>query len=331
MLQLFVQHYDVTAEGNFEGHNILNLLKHLPRSMEQEAKFAVLRQKLFMLREKRIRPGLDDKVLADWNGLMIAALANAGAMLNEPDWIARADNAFDFIAKSMTRADRLGHSWRQGKLLYPGLASDFACMIRAALALYEATGRRERLDQALSWQTAFEATYANPQNGGYYLTASDAEGLVVRPASTTDEATPNPNAIAAQNLLRLAALTGDEQWRERADRLFDGVLSQSRRQSAVACCAIERPRSTAQCGRRSSSRALDMPVLPKRALRLPYLNRIICGRHRPALCRRAIRRRRKLLQETSAAFICVGQTCSLPVTDPAKIAEVVDAMRPRSN
>src|SRR5690242_18036624 len=161
-----------------------------------------------MLREDRIRPGLDDKVLADWNGLMIAALANAGAMLDQPDWVARAETAFDFIAQSMTRGDRLGHSWREGKLLYPGLASDFACMIRAALALYEAIGRHERLDQALTWQKAFDAAYANPQNGGYYLTASDAEGLVVRPASTTDDATPNPTAIAAQNLLRLAALTG---------------------------------------------------------------------------------------------------------------------------
>jgi uncharacterized protein YyaL (SSP411 family) len=204
-----VQHYDVTAEGNFEGHNILNLLKHLPRSNEIEARLAMLRDKLFVLRGKRIRPGLDDKVLADWNGEMIAALANAGSMLDEPDWISRAENAFDFIAQSMTKGDRLGHSWRQGRLLYPGLASDFANMIRAALALYEATGRRDRLDQALRWQTAFDAHYANPGNGGYYLTADDAEGLVVRPASTSDDATPNPNAIAAQNLVRLAALTGD--------------------------------------------------------------------------------------------------------------------------
>ena len=109
----------------------------------------MLRDKLFMLREKRVRPGLDDKVLADWNGVMIAALANAGSMLGEPDWIVRAEQAFDFIAQSMTKGDRLGHSWREGRLLYPGLASDFANMIRAALALYEATGRRDRLDQAL--------------------------------------------------------------------------------------------------------------------------------------------------------------------------------------
>ena len=87
--------------------------------------------------------------------------------------------------------------------MFPGLASDFAAMIRAALALYEATGEQPYLDQALSWQRALDRDYANAATGGYYLTAADAEGLVVRPASTADEATPNHNAVAAQNLVRL--------------------------------------------------------------------------------------------------------------------------------
>ena len=95
------------------------------------ARYAMLRGKLLKEREKRIRPGLDDKVLADWNGLMIAALANAGVLLGRPDWIALASRAFGFISSQMTRGDRLGHSWRDGRLLFPGLASDFACMIRA--------------------------------------------------------------------------------------------------------------------------------------------------------------------------------------------------------
>jgi len=326
----FVQHYDVTAEGNFEGHNILNLLNHLPRSMKDEARLAVLRQKLFMLREKRIRPGLDDKVLADWNGLMIAALANAGAMLGEPEWIARADKAFDFIAKSMTRGDRLGHSWRDGKLLYPGLASDFVCMIKAALALYEATGRRDRLDQALAWQKAFDAAYANPQNGGYYLTASDAEGLVVRPASTTDDATPNPNAIAAQNLLRLAALTGDDQWRERADRLIDGVLSASA-DNLLAHAALLNAVDLRLNAAEIVVTGPDHGRFAEAALQLPYLNRVMLrAPSADALPASHPAQAKIAAGPASAAFVCVGETCSLPVNDPAKIAEVVDAMRPRA-
>ena len=228
----FAPQYDVTLEGNFEGHNILNRLKDLPRSMDGyaamqqgSARLAMLRGKLLDEREKRIRPGLDDKVLADWNGLMIAALANAGALLGESGWIEMGARAFRFIAGDMTRGDRLGHSWRAGRLLFPGLASDFACMVRAALALYEATGERPYLERALAWQAALDRHYANPDNGGYFLTADDAEGLVVRPGATNDDATPNPNGVAAQNLVRLAVLAGNDAWRTKADRLIEGVLS----------------------------------------------------------------------------------------------------------
>src|SRR6185436_10283594 len=104
----------------------------------------------------------------------------------------------------------------------PGLASDFACMTKAALALYEATAERPYLEQAVAWQHALDRHYANPDNGGYFLAADDAEGLVVRPAATHDDATPNPNAIAAANLVRLALLTGEDRQRQQADRLFDG-------------------------------------------------------------------------------------------------------------
>src|SRR3954467_15344261 len=118
----FAAQYDVTAEGNFEGHNIPNRLKDLPRNMDSyaamqqtEPRISILRGKLLKERQKRIRPGLDDKILADWNGLMIAALANGGALLGESGWIDMAAKAFGFIAASMTKGDRsghrLGHSW----------------------------------------------------------------------------------------------------------------------------------------------------------------------------------------------------------------------------
>src|SRR6202142_1367834 len=123
----------------------------------------------------------------------------------------------------MTRGDRLGHSWREGKLKFPGLASDFAAMVRAALALYEATGRQSYLDRALEWQGALDRDYADAATGTYYLTAADAEGLVIRPAATADEATPNHNAVAAQNLIRLSVLAGDDAWRDKADHLITTI------------------------------------------------------------------------------------------------------------
>ena len=279
------------------------------------------------MRNKRVRPGLDDKVLADWNGLMIAALVNAGAMFEEPSWVERAARAFDFIARAMTRGDRLGHSWREGRLLFPGLASDFAAMIRAALALYEATGQGGYLDRALQWQHAFEGSYANTDNGGYYLTASDAEGLVVRPGLTTDDAMPNPNALAAQNILRIASLTGDMRWLRRADRLFDGVLAgagDNLLSHAALLNALDLRLNAAEI----VVTGPDHQRFAAAALKLPFLNRILLRApsadalpyHHPAQAKLEA-------APESAAFVCVGETCSLPVEHPDQIAEVIAAMR----
>ena len=162
-----------------------------------------------------------------------------------------AQRAFDFIAQAMTRGDRLGHSWRAGKLKFPGLASDFAAMIRAALALYEATGERAYLEQALAWQHALDATTPMPRPAAIISPRPTPKDWCIRPAATTDEATPNPNAVAAQNLVRLAVLAGDDRWREQG-RPADRRHRAGRRRTIFTCtwrcsmpsiCGCARPRS----------------------------------------------------------------------------------------
>jgi uncharacterized protein YyaL (SSP411 family) len=317
----FAEHYDLTADGNFEGHTILNRLNRKPTSDTDEQSLATLRAKLLAVRDRRVRPGLDDKVLADWNGLMIAGLVNAATLLQEPGWIAMAQRAFAAIEKNMTRGDRLGHSWRAGGLLFPGLASDFAAMIRAALTLFEATGTRAYLDRALAWQAALEQFYANAETSGYYLTASDAEGLVVRPQSTLDEAIPNANALIAQNLVRLALITGDARWRERADRLFDGLLPLAAENifSHVSLLNALELRLTAA---EVVVLGPDPQPFVDAALKLPYLKRVLLRAASaedlpPAHPARAAK------VSGTAALICVGETCSLPVTDPGGIGDAV--------
>ena len=225
----FAAKYDVTPEGNFEGHTILNRLNSLPDTGVEAERLAMLRSMLQQTRDKRIRPGLDDKVLADWNGLMIAALAHGALAFEQPGWIGLATAAFDFVATSMTQGDRLGHtrlghSWRAGKTLFPGLASDYAAMVRAGLALSEATGDPRFLKQVVVWQTALDAHYADAEYGGYYLTADDADGLIIRPHATIDDAIPNHTGLIAQNLVRLSVLTGDDMWRQKSDALFAALL-----------------------------------------------------------------------------------------------------------
>jgi len=322
----FAQHYDVSDDGNFEGHNILNRSARVAASAEDEARLATLRQILLEAREQRVRPGLDDKVLADWNGLMIAALVNASPLIGEPGWIDLAARAFDFIAGTMTRDNRLGHSWRGGKLLYPGLASDFANMTKAALALHEATGDKRYLDTALTWQRALDAHYADPDTGGYYLTADDAEGLLLRPHSTADDATPNHNATAAGNLVRLAILTSDEQWRGKADRLIEGVLSAA---------------GNNMFGHVALLNALDLRLsaaeivvtgqgaeLAQAALKVPFVQRVLLRAATATDLPAAHPAQDKIdAARGPAAFVCVGERCSLPVVAPGDIAKSVAAMR----
>jgi uncharacterized protein YyaL (SSP411 family) len=360
--EFFALAYDVTPGGNFEGHNILNRLASLSETNDKEkaeapirkepgppskpgqvpdadyliaqkrrvdniVRLAGLREKLLAARSKRVRPGLDDKVLADWNGLMIAALVNAGVMLQQSHWLEIAKRAFAFITQNMTRADRLGHSWRAGKLLLPGLASDYAAMIRAALALHEATGAQEYLFAALAWQAALDRHYVHAGNGGYYLTANDAEGLVVRPDSTIDEAIPNPAGLAAQNLVRLAILTGDDIWRERADILFDGLLpiaAESMYLHASLINALDlhlRALAIVAVGPQAGEFA-------EAALALPYLDRIVArAASTETLPRGHAARSVSLGPGATAALVCAGERCSLPVTEVGKLAQAVAAAR----
>jgi uncharacterized protein len=325
--EFFARHYDVTDEGNFEGHNILNRLKSLPRSEADESRLASLRAVLLDARAGRVRPGLDDKVLADWNGLMIAALVNAGVILEEPSWLDMAKRAFDFIARKMTKGERLGHSWRDGKLLFPGLASDFAAMIRAALALYEATGDGRFLERALAWQSAFDSHYADPDTGGYYLSADDASDLLLRPHSTQDDATPNPNSVAAQNLVRLATLAGNDTWREKADSLIDGILSTAER-NLFSHMALLNALDLRLRAAEIIATGPDAERFAQAGLKLPSLDRIVL-RTRSTTDLPVSHPAQEKLKTTagSAVFICVAERCSLPVTDSSQIASVVTAMR----
>jgi len=326
----FAARYDVTPEGNFEGHNILNRLRDPPRSMADEERLAPLRQKLLTARSRRVRPGLDDKILADWNGLMIAALVNAGLALDEPSWLQIAARAFLFVDSKLGRGDRLGHSWRDGRLLFPGLASDHAAMIRAALALHEATGEAGYLERALDWQAALDRRYANPATGGYFLTASDAEGLVVRPNSTADEATPNPNAVAAENLVRLAFFSGRDAWRAQADKLFAGLLPIANENLFMHVALLNaldlRLRAAEIVVVGSCPQAGDLLAA---ALKTSFLDRVVLR----APTAKALPDWHPAQEKIStvsgvAAFVCVEETCSLPVASREQLAHTLAAMRP---
>jgi uncharacterized protein YyaL (SSP411 family) len=226
----------------------------------------------------------------------------------------------------MTRGERLGHSWRGGRLVFPGLSSDFAAMIRAAIALHQVTGEGTYLNRAIAWTAVLERHHADTETGGYFLTADDAKGLIVRPAQTRDDALPNPNALMAQNLVRLAVLAGDDSYRVRADRLFDGVLALATDNlfgHAALLNALDlrlRHKEIVAVGSRAEEFA-------RAALKFPFLDRTIVRaksadalpEHHPA------RAMLTSAPKAGALFICQGERCSLPITDPNQLAAATAA------
>ncbi|HPG89201.1 MAG TPA: thioredoxin domain-containing protein, partial [Hyphomicrobium sp.] len=220
---VFFNHvYDVTFEGNFEGQNILNRLHSLERlSAPDEARLAEMRAKLLDRRAPRIRPGWDEKVLADWNGLMIAALSRASVVFDKPEWLDLATRAFAFVRDRMQSIDgRLWHSARAGTAKAPATASDYANMTWGALRLYQATGDTAYRDQAQRWTAVLDTHYWDASAGGYFTAADDTADVIVRLKTASDDAVPSANTIQLSNLIALAALTGDPAYDQRARDLI---------------------------------------------------------------------------------------------------------------
>lgn len=195
---LFKQVYDVTAQGNWEGANILNRLRAMNYLQpEQEALLSGQRKQLLKARGERTRPLWDDKVLADWNGLAIAALVNAATVFQKPEWHLPAVKAFWFIAEKMTHGSQgeyIYHAYRDGKAQHDGTADDYAFMARAALALFEVTSDPRYLDRAKVWTRVMDEEFWDENAGGYFMTAKRTEDLRSGRRSSSISRRPAPTA-----------------------------------------------------------------------------------------------------------------------------------------
>ena len=224
----FKDAYDVAPHGNWEGKTILNRSHDLTLGADEvEAGLADAREKLLAVRENRIWPQRDEKALADWNGMMIAALAKAGAVFNEPAWIDAAETVFQFVAGTMTEdgkaGGRLAHTWCAGQSRHPAVVDDYAQMSRAALILHGITGNDDYLTAALAWVGIANAHYWDEDGKGYFLGADDTGDVITRTKSLHDNAVPSGNGVMAEVLARLFHLTGDDRYRNRIDQLFGAI------------------------------------------------------------------------------------------------------------
>ena len=316
---LFKATYDVRPQGNWEGKNILNRLAHAdePFSEAEEATLEPLRARLFAARAPRVRPGFDDKILADWNGLMITAMAEAGAAFQRPEWINAAERAWSFVTVKMMRNGRLYHAWREDRLQHHAMSDDLANMLDAALTLAEITGKTTYLASATRFAQHLDAHYHDAELGGYFFTADDAEALIIRTRSVADNATPAANGTLGGLFTKLGLMTGNDHWLARADELiatFAGELNHNifplgsylssfaMRLASIQIVLIGDAAETSEM-----TDAIFALALPTRILTHVFDAAQLPVAH-PA--------HGKTKQGGKAtAYVCRGQTCSLPITD----------------
>jgi len=222
---LFMQYYDVTAQGNFEGKNIL----HVTRDVEEIASEAEVtskrvqdalqegREQLFRMREQRVKPGRDEKILTSWNGLMLRSFAEAARYLDRSDYLQVASKNAEFLLNELRADGRLLRTYKDGRARLNGYLEDYTFLADGLLALYEASFQAHWFIEARKLMDEAIALFADEQNAGFFDTGSDHEALISRPKDIMDNATPAGNSVAADVLLRLAAFTGEESYRRRAD------------------------------------------------------------------------------------------------------------------
>jgi uncharacterized protein YyaL (SSP411 family) len=255
-------------------------------------------------------------VLADWNGLTIAALAEASPRLGRPDWLALAQRAFAWIVEHLGQGDRLHHSWRDGRRLPQAFLDDYAAMSLAAIGLYERTGHAPYLEQAGRWLDVLDADYADPA-GGYFTTSSDADDLVVRVKAGQDGPVPSGNALALQALARLAVLTGDAGLERRAQGILGTFAGEIRRvPSAFAgilagAALLAEPVQLVVVGEPGRAELLStVAMVPVANLVLnPVVDTSGLSSEHPAAGKPMVGGR-------ATAYICLGRTCQAPVTEP---------------
>jgi uncharacterized protein YyaL (SSP411 family) len=325
---LFKQVYDVSLGGNFEGRTILNRSRDMTLAdPATEQRLAAARERLFEARKGRVRPGWDDKVLADWNGLMIAALAEAALAFGQPAWLAVAEGAFAFLRENMETDGRLIHSWRHGRAAHPATLDDYAHLSDAALLLYEVTGNTVYLRAVETWLEVLERHYWDKAGGGYFFTADDTADVIVRTKNALDNATPSGNGTLVAVLARLYHLTGDDRYRERAQATVAAFSGEVERQSSAlatllnACELLHEPLQIVIVGRPGAPdtnamlTALFRSCLPNRVLQIVPPGESLPSHH-PAHGHGQI-------DGKATAYVCRGMACSLPVTDPECLQEQV--------
>jgi uncharacterized protein YyaL (SSP411 family) len=333
--EIVCAHFGITETGNFEGRNVLHIARpiealaddfHLPLEEAQRI-IENARRRLFVARERRPKPGRDEKILTSWNGLMLQSFAEAAAILDRDDYREIAERNARFLLEHARHDGHLYHVYKDGRALFDGYLDDYAFLARGLLALYEATGTLEWLEEAIALSERMIEEFWDEEQGGFFYAGRNRDDLIVRPKDFFDNATPSGNSVAAELFLRLARLTGREEFNRYAVsilRLLRDAMPSYPSAFGGALSALDLYLSdpveiviiapTKEAGRELRREAWR-PFLPNRVLVQSFGEDERARKLLPLLDGRAMREGRP------TAYVCQNRVCREPVTSADELAQ----------
>jgi uncharacterized protein YyaL (SSP411 family) len=321
----FCDYYNITESGNFEGKNIPNVT----RSLELQDSLSESKQILFELREKRIKPDRDEKILTAWNALMMASFAEAGVVLNRPDYTEAARRNAEFVLANLRKDGSLLRTWKDGRAKFNAYLEDYAFLAEGLLTLFETTGESRWLHETLELTERMIDEFWDNEGGGFFFTGKSHEDLIVRSKDYFDNATPSGNSVGTMVLLRLATLTGRENYRNLATAVLREVGDQMRRYPSgfgYALSAMDfllsTPKEVAIVGRDFA----DVQPLLAETWRRYLPNKVVAvgvADDASASEITPLLENRPLINGLATAYVCEHFTCQNPVTDVTSLAAVL--------
>lgn len=339
---LFCDFFDVTEVGNFEGENILHITSSITEAaaknkISAEDLQAVLnngRENLFALREQRVKPGRDEKVLTAWNGLMLASFAEASAILERSDYRKVAEANARFLLSRLKKDGLLLRTYKDGEAKLNAYLEDYACLIDGLVSLYEASGDLTWIESAVGLADTMIEQFWDDSEGGFFFTGKSHEKLIVRSKEFLDNATPSGNSIATQSLLRLSLLTANDDYRRRATAVLRLMADQIRRYPSAFGFALsaldfylDTPLEVVIVG--SPNAQLD--ELLRTVWRTYLSNRVIatCLKdYERAVAQVPLFIGRDTLAAGPTAFVCRAGTCQLPISNSDDLLNQLTAANP---
>jgi uncharacterized protein YyaL (SSP411 family) len=327
---LFCSYYNITEEGNFEGKNIPNVTRPLEELATQynvpaaalEESIKESRRKLFELREQRIKPDRDEKIITAWNGLMMASFAEAGVVLDRPDYTEAAVRNAEFMISNLRRDEALLRTWKDGVAKFNAYLEDYAFLSEGLMTLFETTGQFRWLTKALALTDQMIADFWDEEAGAFFFTGKSHENLIVRSKDFFDNATPSGNSVAALVLIKVALFTGRENYRNLATATLREIADQARRYPSgfgYALSAVDLLLSTPKEVAIIGSNAIDLKPMLGEVWRGYLPNKVVAASYGHDLL--PLWEGRTMIDGKPTAYVCENYVCKRPVTELSELAE----------